>query len=331
MIRRCAVRSGFTLIELLVVIAIIAMLIGLLLPAVQKVREAAGRAKCQNNLKQIALAIHNHHDANQFFPSAGWYRSFPYGRNPSPYSGASFTNLAVTGSTTVSGSPEIGKMQTGSWLFQILPYVEQQAVYQSTDLKAIVGAKIPGYFCPSRRQPTAWTNSNGWTFGLTDYVGPGNNNEGFLAYTFDSSNIRPNRRVAHVTDGLSNTMVAGEKNLCKAVLNQGTDTSDFPGYAYGRDSGGGYNDAFDVSVIPVRSGATVQPEAVRVTGCDTETRSGYTWQRGTRGFGSSHPGIFNAAVADGSVRSVRFSVQKTVLERFVDIDDGNVLDADQLN
>src|SRR5262245_49216124 len=99
-------RGGFTLIELLVVIAIIAILIGLLLPAVQKVREAAARTENSNKLKQLALASHNYHDQKRRMP--------PYYASAQAYYGT------------------ITNAETGSWPFALLPYVEQDNVYRAT-------------------------------------------------------------------------------------------------------------------------------------------------------------------------------------------------------
>src|SRR5579871_5982869 len=98
------IHDGFTLLELLVVIAIIAVLLGMTLPAVQKVRAAAAQAQCSNHLKQIGLAFHSHHDALGYFPTGGW-------------SG----NLAPN---YIGGYPALGSSQYAAWGFQILPYIE---------------------------------------------------------------------------------------------------------------------------------------------------------------------------------------------------------------
>jgi len=116
-------RLGFTLIELLVVIAIIGVLIALLLPAVQKVREAANRTQCANNLKQIGLAVHNFHDTYGGFPNNGnqWY------------TGISFdTSLA----------PQSSKQQQAGWAFQILPFIEQDNLYKTVDITDAAGNPI---------------------------------------------------------------------------------------------------------------------------------------------------------------------------------------------
>ena len=104
-------RVGFTLIELLVVIAIIAVLIALLVPAVQKVREASSRARCQNNLKQIGLAVLSHNDTYKFIPSGG-------------------TTWTIPPTYLAAGRPAIGHAQEGGWVFPLLPFLEATELWK---------------------------------------------------------------------------------------------------------------------------------------------------------------------------------------------------------
>ena len=297
-------RRGFTLIELLVVIAIIAILIALLVPAVQKVREAAARAQCQNHLKQMALACHGFHDT---------YKKLPTSRRDANY----------------------------TWLVEILPFVEQDALQRQWNMKSgsfygqtapARDTTVPIYFCPARRDPmitkapgdTQDGGSTTATGAVADYAcNVGSNGSDYWWTTNpDGTTVTPGNgpfrldnnwsqggsgfvggyRFAAISDGLSNTLLLGEKHV--AITKFGEQGHD--GAAYNGDKGSAQRGA-----------------GPSLTLARTPT------DNFTNRFGSYHTGICQFALGDGSVLSLRTSIDGTTLGNLANRQDGQVIDASQ--
>jgi prepilin-type N-terminal cleavage/methylation domain-containing protein/prepilin-type processing-associated H-X9-DG protein len=298
-------RSAFTLIELLVVIAIIAILIGLLLPAVQKIREAANRMTCSNHLKQIGLAIHNFHDTTGSLPTGGAHWSQPP------------TFLAP-------GSPADVRDQRAGWLYQILPYVEQDSLFKGAGgatiadcQKNAIATPVKIYFCPSRGKPRVFSQATNWynpsiagTHAQTDYAASiGNNSQtnGFLQKTWSDDGLNRLREpigFAGISDGLSLTLFVGDKRLPINRLGgfQGEDNE-------------GYTSGWDHDVVR-RTDLLPLPDCntALVSGCADSLR-----------FGSSHTGGFNGLMGDGSVKFIRYTVDATTFRNLGIRFDGQVL------
>lgn len=284
-------RAAFTLVELLVVIAIIGVLVGLLLPAVQAAREAARRMSCGNNLKQIALAMHNYHDTNLALPSVGFDY---YGVN----------------------------LDTHSWVARVLPFVEQQALYDTIDFNVRVNSgnsplyrstQLDMMSCPSENMVLGESNSSPtWNhqrgsyavnMGNTNYGQENPNNwDGVWTYSFGGAPFKVN--AAHnfsiITDGLSNTLL-----LSEVPINQNATGWQGMYAATIYTSGAGFT-----AYLSPNTSASVDGGRRCWNPADFSPRripchnGGDNWRSATFASMSLHPGGVQSALADGSVRFV---------------------------
>lgn len=314
-IQRKPKRIGFTLVELLVVIAIIGILIAMLLPAVQQVREAARRIQCANNLKQLTLASLNYESAHQKFPPG---LNLPIGNG----SGMIWPNSSVHQKV---GDPPIPG-QFGSWMIWILPFMEQNNIFEQLDTTQreyanCLGPASPGaslikaYQCPSDFIPSPVIIYNDYYFGVNSYFGNAGVQSWYHASaTFDGV-FYYNSKVtfARMKDGSSNTIFIGERY---SKDDEWDDFKDYRGWAWAnfnapRDCLAGVLEPINYD-LPIGSGPN---PSYALT--DKKFSS----------FSSGHPGGANFAFGDGSVHflTLTSTYDLPVLQNMAIINDGNVL------
>jgi prepilin-type N-terminal cleavage/methylation domain-containing protein/prepilin-type processing-associated H-X9-DG protein len=322
------ISGGFTLVELLVVITIIGILMAILLPAVQAAREAARRAQCANNLKQLSLACLDHEQSNGFLPSAG-------------------QGWCMAGEPTRG----FGSKQPGGWLYSVLPFVELAELHDlGVDGNRAVmtqraSTPVGTFICPSRRRVLAYPFLGGGhpgyaniatpgTLGRSDYAGCGGSSNRLLAGIcvpisygdaqspdwWSNQNggarqctgvffLHSQTRMTDITDGASNTYLAGEKYGCPDWYETGEDPTDDQGWDSGWDGD---------TVRWTNHDGTSVPSQDR-PGCNLGTS-----------FGSAHPGSFNMALCDGSVRTIDYSIDTETHYRLGSCADGLLVEEKKL-
>lgn len=324
----CREAAGFTLTEALVVMTIIGVLIALLLPAVQGAREAARQVQCCNNVKQLALAALSHESALKCFPTGGWSREW-------------------------LGHPDRGfsKGQPGGWIYNVLPFVEQQTLH---DLGAggagmsIQGANaqrlatpLVGLNCPARRPAAMYAISSGVQFELTigpiaqaarsDYAMNAGDyaqwhkpspttlaDADSLSFKWNSmscqtgiSHQRSQVKLSDVVDGASNTFLIGEKYINRDHYADGCDWGDAATMYCGGD--------LELLRWTGYLGRVGNPPTADRS---TPTPEGSTVQW----FGSAHANGFNISFCDGSVRMLNYSIDGEVYRRLGNRKDGLPID-----
>lgn len=322
---RSFARRGLTLIEAIVVVALLAVLIGLLLPAVQKVRVAAARMQCTNNLKQLALGFHAHHDAHGEFPHGGKNQcELPYhplmpadirARCDTARSDPADTYGCCNPFTAPTAVLSL-RRQEWSWPYHILPYLEQSTLYQSADDAEVRRSGVKVFVCPARRSSPVANN-----LAKSDYAG----NAGTAATGSNGIVVQFGAagpvRLADLTDGTSGTLMLSEKRLKLAHLNAvptvlGDNESVYaPGWdldIYRRpmadpDTPGRRGPSHDLPVGVIRfPGQSERADPLQ----------------GSVQFGGSHPSAVNAALCDGSVRPIRYDPDPELFRRLCVRDDG---------
>lgn len=305
--RHSAPHQGFTLIELLVVIAIIGILMALLVPAIQRVRESSSRTQCINHLKQIGLATHSYHDVRRMLPPS---------------------RIMVT-----SGQ------EFGTWSILLLPYLEQTALYNQWDLRYKYNyqtkneariSSVATYTCPTRRPPGTLSSFDDFPGIVGDYAACGGSRVGYRGLLDDGADAdgamvtaggtqvsgvlrswKERLSFKNITDGTSRTFLFGEKHV--------------PSKRWGDHSG-------DSCLFNGDNHRTAARVAGPFTGYDFNLAQAPDDLAGGQGrweriFGSYHPGICNFVFADGSVQTLNTDIPASTLRLLAIRDDGENIPA----